>query len=181
MLNAGYEELPHEDPNAVDVQVFKEAAVPGGHDFRQDCRKCILRGTLRGLQDRIADVPHTNSVGAVHRGHHQLGMLRAILPQIGHGVTMGIRDIENIAQAGAAVGLYQQRHSPCAGVDVPAQLVPDVNLGYGGRMGAVGVNQQDFVETVFVKLCDRIQRIVPVWYALGRTQGRAVHLFGDDL
>ena len=181
MLNAGYEELAHEDPNPVDVQVFKEAAVLGGHDFRQDCRKRVLRGTLHGLQYRVADVPRADAVRTVHRGHHRLGMLRTILPKIGHGVTVGILYIKDKAHTGAAAGLHQQRDSPCAGVDITAQPVPDVNLGYSGRMGPVGVNQQDVIETVFVKLCDRIQRIAPVWYVLGRTQGRVVHLLGDDL
>ena len=96
-----------------------------------------------------------NAVVAFKHGRHRPNVLFLQLPQPGGtGVFTGagIGNIEHIAQARLVAGIVHQGNTLGATAHIPAHFfIPQVVLGTGGGVRALGVNHHLFMERIFVE------------------------------
>ena len=120
-----------------------------------------------------------NAVVALQHGRHRPDVLFLQLPQPG-GSRMftgpGVRNIEHIAQPGPVAGIVHQGDTLGATAHIPSHFfIPQVILGAGGGIRALGVNHHLLVEWVFIKAGgggEKSRPLLPAAYKLGR------YLFG---
>ena len=120
-----------------------------------------------------------NAVVALQHGRHRPDVLFLQLPQPG-GAGMftgpGVGNIEHIAQAGPVAGIVHQGNPLGTAPHIPAHfLVPQVILGAGGSVRALGVYHHLLMERVFIKAGGsgkKSRPFLPAAHKLGR------YLFG---
>lgn len=96
-----------------------------------------------------------NTVVALQHGRHRPDVLFFQLPQPG-GAGMftgaGIGNIEHIAQPGPVAGIVHQSDPLRATAHIPSHFfVPQVVLGAGGGVRALGINHHLLMERIFVE------------------------------
>ena len=96
-----------------------------------------------------------NAVVALQHGRHRPDVLFLQLPQPGGtGMFTGasVGNIEHIAQAGSVTGIVHQGDTLGTAPHIPAHfLVPQIVLGTGGGVRALGINHHLFMERIFVE------------------------------
>lgn len=120
-----------------------------------------------------------NTIVALQHGRHRLLVPFLHLPQPG-GAGMftgpGVGNIKHIAQTGPVAGIVHQSDPLGATPYIPAHLVvPQAVLSTGGGVRALGVDQQLFVEWIFIKAGGSSEKgcpFLPTAHKLGR------YLFG---
>ncbi len=120
-----------------------------------------------------------NTIVALQHGRHRPDVLFLQLPQPG-GTGMftgaGVGNIKHIAQPGSVAGIIHQGNTLGATTHIPAHLVvPQAILSTGGGIRALGVDQQLFVEWIFIKAGGSSEKgcpFLPAAHKLGR------YLFG---
>ncbi len=116
----------------------------------------ILTGQLSGhINKLLGKIVTGNAVVAFQHGRHRPDVLFLQLPQPG-GTGMftgpGVGNIEHIAQPGPVAGIVHQGNTLGATAHIPAHfLIPQVVLGAGGGVRALGVNHHLFMERIFVE------------------------------
>ena len=116
----------------------------------------ILTGQLSGhINKLLGKIVTGNAVVALQHGRHRPDVLFLQLPQPG-GTGMftgpGVGNIEHIAQPGPVAGIVYQGNTLGATAHIPAHfLIPQVVLGAGGGVRALGVNHHLFMERIFVE------------------------------
>ena len=116
----------------------------------------ILTGQLSGhINKLLGKIVTGNAVVALQHGRHRPDVLFLHLPQPG-GTGMftgpGVGNIEHIAQPGSVAGIVYQGNTLGATAHIPAHfLIPQVVLGAGGGVRALGVNHHLFMERIFVE------------------------------
>ena len=113
---------------------------------------CQLSGHIGELLGKIVT---GNTVIALQHGRHRPDVLFLQLPQPG-GAGMftgpGVGNIEHIAQAGPVAGIVHQGDTLGTTAHIPSHFfIPQVVLGAGGGVRALGVNHHLFMEWVFVE------------------------------
>ena len=113
---------------------------------------CQLSGHINKLLGKIAT---GNTVVALQHGRHRPDVLFFQLPQPGGaGMFTGpsVGNIEHIAQPGSVAGIVHQGDTLGATAHIPSHFfIPQVVLGAGGGVRALGVNHHLFMEWVFVE------------------------------
>ena len=127
----------------------------------------------------LGKVIAANLVSALQHGRHRISVLFLQLPQPGSAGMFagpGVRDVEHIAQTGFIPGIVHQGDTLGATAHIPSHFfIPQVILGAGGGIRALGVNHHLLVEWVFIKAGgggEKSRPLLPAAYKLGR------YLFG---
>ena len=107
------------------------------------------------INELLGKIVTGNAVVALQHGRHRPDVLFLQLPQPG-GAGMftgpGIGNIEHIAQPGLVTGIVHQSDPLGATAHIPSHFfIPQVVLGAGGGVRALGVNHHLFMEWVFVE------------------------------
>ena len=107
------------------------------------------------IGELLGEIVTGNAVVALQHGRHRPDVLFLQLPQPG-GAGMftgpGVGNIEHIAQPGPVTGIVHQGDTLCATAHIPAHFfVPQVVLGAGGGVRALGVNHHLLMERIFVE------------------------------
>ncbi len=116
----------------------------------------ILTRQLSGhIGELLGKIVTGNTVVALQHGRHRPDVLFLQLPQPG-GAGMftgpGVGNIEHIAQAGPVAGIVHQGDTLGATAHIPSHFfIPQVVLGAGGGVRALGVNHHLFMGWVFVE------------------------------
>ena len=116
----------------------------------------ILTRQLSGyIGELLGKIVTGNTVVALQHGRHRPDVLFLQLPQPG-GAGMftgpGVGNIEHIAQPGPVAGIVHQGDALGTAPHIPAHfLVPQIVLGAGGGVRALGVNHHLFMERIFVE------------------------------
>ena len=116
----------------------------------------ILTRQLSGhINKLLGKIVTGNAVVAFQHGRYRPDVLFFQLPQPG-GAGMftgaGVGNIEHIAQPGPVAGIVHQGDTLGATAHIPAHfLIPQVVLGAGGGVRALGVNHHLFMERIFVE------------------------------
>ena len=131
------------------------------------------------INELLGKIVTGNAVVAFQHGRHRPNVLFLQLPQPGGtGVFAGagVGNIEHIAQAGLVAGIVHQGNTLGATAHIPSHFfIPQVILGAGGGIRALGVNHHLLVEWVFIKAGgggEKSRPLLPAAYKLGR------YLFG---
>ena len=134
------------------IQFFQQAALFDAPQLREVVAKVVLHEDLRRFQ----------KAGGKTRAVRELAIAvlqsldhRVLIPWIhlpdGDGAPLaavGIRHIKDIPQLIAPVCIHQQGDPPGALVDIAAMLVPEVDLGAGGGVRLLCVDQKLVTEIV---------------------------------
>ena len=116
----------------------------------------ILTRQLSGhIGELLGKIVTGNTVVALQHGRHRPDVLFLQLPQPG-GTGMftgpGVGNIEHIAQAGPVAGIVHQGDTLGATAHIPSHFfIPQVVLGAGGGVRALGVNHHLLMERIFVE------------------------------
>lgn len=134
------------------VQFFQQAASLDTPQFRVVVAKVILHDDLCRIQKAggKAGAVRELAIAVLQRLDHRIHIPRLHLPD-GDGAPLaavGIGHIKDIPQFIALVGIHQQGDPPGAPVDIAAMLVPEVDLGAGGGVRLLRVDQKLVTETV---------------------------------
>ena len=131
------------------------------------------------INELLGKIVAGNAVVLLQHGRHRPNVLFLQLPQPGGtGVFAGagVGNIEHIAQAGLVAGIVHQGNTLGATAHIPSHFfIPQVILGAGGGIRALGVNHHLLVEWVFIKAGgggEKSRPLLPAAYKLGR------YLFG---
>ena len=127
------------------------------------------------INELLGKIVTGNAVVAFKHGRHRPNVLFLQLPQPG-GTGMftgpGIGNIEHIAQARLVAGIVHQGNTLGATAHIPAHFfIPQVVLGTGGGIRALGVNHHLFMEWVFVEAGgsgEKGRPFLPAAHKLGR-------------
>ena len=119
----------------------------------------------------LGQVVTAHIVVAFQHRHDRCGVFLVQRPQPG-GAGMftgaGIGNIKYIAQPGPVAGIVHQRDALGAAPDVAAHtVVPQIILGAGGGVRALGVNHHLFMERIFVKTAGGNEKGCPFLPAAG--------------
>ena len=137
---------------------------------------CQLSSHINKLLGKIVT---GNAVVAFQHGRHRPNVLFLQLPQPGGSGMFtgpGVGNIEHIAQPGPVAGIVHQGDTLGATAHIPAHfLIPQVVLGAGGGIRALGVNHHLLVERILVKTGSRGKKCCPLLPA-SHQPGR--YLFG---
>ncbi|WP_209346021.1 hypothetical protein [Flavonifractor sp. AGMB03687] len=120
----------------------------------------ILTRQLSGhIGELLGEIVTGNTVVALKHGRHRPDVLFLQLPQPG-GTGMftgaGIGNIEHIAQPGSVARIVHQGDTLGTAPHIPAHLlVPQIVLGTGGGVRALGVNHHLLMERIFVEAGSR--------------------------
>ncbi|MCI1955545.1 MAG: hypothetical protein LKJ21_04110, partial [Oscillospiraceae bacterium] len=154
------------------IIALQKTAVNGVKDF-VEIVVCVLRREPSGdALKLVAEVFFCGDAEGVREGlRYRRFMLRFEFPQeraAGFLVSPGVRNVEHIAQAGAAAGVVNQGDAARAALDPPAHpLVPEAVFRAGRRFGPLGVNHKLLVVRVFVEPGGGFQKIRPAFVAGG--------------
>ena len=116
----------------------------------------ILTRQLSGhIGELLGKIFTGNTVVALQHGRHRPDVLFLQLPQPG-GTGMftgpGVGNIEHIAQAGPVAGIVHQGDPLGTAPHIPPHFViPQIILGAGSGVRALGVNHHLFMERIFVE------------------------------
>ncbi|MCI6935094.1 MAG: hypothetical protein MR762_00330 [Clostridiales bacterium] len=127
----------------------------------------ILTRQLSGhIGELLGKIVTGNTVVALQHGRHRPDVLFLQLPQPG-GAGMftgpGVGNIEHIAQAGPVAGIVHQSDPLGAAPYIPPHFfVPQIVLGAGGGVRALGVNHHLLMERVFIKAGSRGKKCCPL-------------------
>ena len=116
----------------------------------------ILTRQLSGhIGKLLGEIITGNAVAALQHGRHRPDVLFLQLPQPGGtGMFTGasVGNIEHITQPGSVTGIVHQGDTLGAAPHIPAHfLVPQVILGTGGGIRALGINHHLFMERIFIE------------------------------
>ena len=107
------------------------------------------------IGELLGKIVTSNTVVALQHGRHRPDVLFLQLPQPG-GAGMfagpGVGNIEHIAQAKLVAGIVHQGNTLGATAHIPSHFfIPQVILGAGGGVRALGVNHHLLMERIFVE------------------------------
>ena len=116
----------------------------------------ILTRQLSGyIRELLGEIVTGNAVVLLQHGRHRPNVLFFQLPQpgcTGMFTGAGIGNIEHIAQAKLVAGIVHQGNTLGATAHIPAHFfIPQVVLGAGGGVRALGVNHHLLMERIFVE------------------------------
>lgn len=140
----------------------------------------ILTRQLSGyISELLGEIITGNAVVLLQHGRHRPNVLFFQLPQPGCArmfAGAGIGNIKHIAQAGFVAGIVHQGNTLGATAHIPAHfIIPQVILGAGGSVRALGVYHHLLMEWVFIKAGgggEKSRPLLPATHKLGR------YLFG---
>ena len=140
----------------------------------------ILTRQLSGhIGELLGKIVTGNTVVALQHGRHRPDVLFLQLPQPG-GTGMftgaGVGNIKHIAQPGPVAGIVHQGDPLRATAHIPAHfIVPQVILGAGGGIRALGINHHLLMERVLVEAGGSSEKGCP-FFPTAHKPGR--YLFG---
>ena len=116
----------------------------------------ILTRQLSGhIGELLGEIVTDNAVAALQHGRHRPDVLFFQLPQPGSAgmfTGSGVGNIEHIAQPGPVAGIVHQSDPLGAAPYIPPHFfVPQIVLGAGGGVRALGVNHHLLMERIFVE------------------------------
>ena len=115
----------------------------------------LTRQLSSHISELLGEIITGNAVAALQHGRHRPDVLFLQLPQPGGtGMFTGasVGNIEHIAQAGPVAGIVHQGDPLGAAPYIPPHFfVPQIVLGAGGGVRALGVNHHLLMERIFVK------------------------------
>ena len=115
----------------------------------------LTRQLSSHISELLGEIITGNAVAALQHGRHRPDVLFLQLPQPGGtGMFTGasVGNIEHIAQAGPVAGIVHQGDTLGATTHIPAHfVVPQVVLGAGDGVRALGVNHHLLMERIFVE------------------------------
>ena len=140
----------------------------------------ILTRQLSGyIRELLGEIVTGNAVVLLQHGRHRPNVLFFQLPQpgcTGMFTGAGIGNIEHIAQAKLVAGIVHQGNTLGATAHIPSHFfIPQVVLGAGGGVRALGVNHHLFMEWVFVEAGGSSEKGCP-FFPAAHQPGR--YLFG---
>ena len=140
----------------------------------------ILTRQLSGhIGKLLGEIITGNAVAALQHGRHRPDVLFLQLPQPGGtGMFTGasVGNIEHITQPGSVTGIVHQGDTLGATAHIPAHfLVPQVILGTGGGIRALGINHHLFMERIFIETAGGNEKGRPVLPAAHKP---GLYLFG---
>ncbi|MEK3872451.1 hypothetical protein NYE76_21465 [Paenibacillus sp. FSL M7-0831] len=107
------------------------------------------------IGELLGKIVTDNAVVALQHGRHRPDVLLLQLPQPGDAGMFtgpGVGNIKHIAQPGPVAGIVHQGDALGATTHIPAHfLIPQVVLGAGGGVRALGINHHLLMERVFVE------------------------------
>jgi len=132
-------------------------------------------GNIRKL---LADTLSADAVGLAQHLRNRLHQIRAELPHLrvtGIAAHPGVRHIENVVQARESAGFVQQSNA----LGTPAHItvhpgVPDVKIGAGGGIRALGIDHQLVCKGVLVQPGCGGQVVRPAFPVPGQAVGCAL-------
>nr|WP_182400597.1 hypothetical protein [Faecalibacterium prausnitzii] len=140
-------------------------------------------GNIRKL---LADTLSADAVGLAQHLRNRLFQVIVVLPHLrvtGIAAHPGIRHIENVVQTRESAGFVQQSNALCAPAHIAVHpAVPNIIVGAGGGIGALGVDHQLVRKTVLVQPgcgCQVVRPAFPVpGQAVRRALGKGEIFFG---
>ena len=184
---AGHQGICHADGGGVlklnaDIEViilFQKTSVNDVGQFIFMVVPIFLRKLGGDLLQLVCKTIFTgDTIAALQSGGHGLLMLRSVLPQPGTAGVLplaGVRHIKDIPYltcAGAGVNEGNTFGPPH---DIPAHLlIPQVIVGAGGGIRALGVDKELVAERIFIESANCIQEVSPVLIAVDDLMGGPV-------
>ncbi|WP_423729739.1 hypothetical protein [Faecalibacterium hominis (ex Afrizal et al. 2022)] len=154
------------------IIIHQERAVNDGTDVAAVVVP-VIRHQFSGNIGKL--LANTLSADAVDSGEHFRNRLFQIIVVLPHlrvtGITAhtGVRHIENVVQARESAGFVQQSDTLRATSDIAVHpVVPDVKVGAGGGIRALGVDHQLVCKTVLVQPGCSGQVVRPVFPISGQ-------------
>ncbi|MFR2218238.1 MAG: hypothetical protein ACLS53_10395 [Faecalibacterium prausnitzii] len=139
----------------------------------------VIRHQFSGNIGKL--LANTLSADAVDSGEHFRNRLFQIIVVLPHlrvtGITAhtGVRHIENVVQARESAGFVQQGDALGTSAHIAVHpIVPDVEVGAGGGIGALGVDHQLVCKGVLVQPGCSGQIVRPAFPVPGQTIRRAL-------
>ena len=116
----------------------------------------ILTRQLSGhIGELLGEIDTGNAVAALQHGRHRPNVLFFQLPQPGGarvGPGAGVGNIEHITQPGPVAGIVHQGDPLGTAPHIPPHFViPQIILGAGSGVRALGVNHHLFMERIFIE------------------------------
>ena len=134
------------------VQFFQQAALFDAPQFRVVVAKVVLHDDLRRFQQAGGKTRAVRelAIAVLQCLDYRVLIPRLHLPDGDHAplAAVGIGHIKDIPQLVALVRVHQQGDPPGAPVDIAAMLVPEVDLGAGGGVRLLCVDQKLVTEIV---------------------------------
>ena len=130
------------------------------------------------IRKLLADTLSADAVGLAQHLRNRLHQIRAELPHLrvtGIAAHPGVRHIENVVQARESAGFVQQSNA----LGTPAHItvhpgVPDVKIGAGGGIRALGIDHQLVCKGVLVQPGCGGQVVRPAFPVPGQAVGCAL-------
>ena len=160
------------------IIIHQERAVNDGADVSTVVVPVICHQFPGNIGKLLADTLPADAVGLAQHLRNRLHQIRAELPHLrvtGIAAHPGVRHIENVVQAGKSAGFVQQ----CNALGTPAHItvhpvVPDVKVGAGGGIRALGVDHQLVRKGVLVQPGCGGQVVRPAFPVPGQAVRRAL-------
>ncbi|MBC5718573.1 hypothetical protein H8S36_00985 [Faecalibacterium sp. 4P15] len=139
----------------------------------------VIRHQFSGnIRKLLADTLSADAVGLAQHLRNRLHQIRAELPHLlvtGIAAHPGVRHIENVVQARESAGFVQQSNA----LGTPAHItvhpgVPDVKIGAGGGIRALGIDHQLVCKGVLVQPGCGGQVVRPAFPVPGQAVGCAL-------
>ncbi|MGA6362617.1 hypothetical protein ACKXF8_10710 [Faecalibacterium prausnitzii] len=132
-------------------------------------------GNIRKL---LADTLSADAVGGGEHFRNRLHQIGTELPHLrvtGIAAHPGVRHIENVVQSRESAGFVQQGDALCTPAHITVHpVVPDVKVGAGGGIRALGVDHQLVCKGVLVQPRCGGQVVRPAFPVSGQAVGRAL-------
>ena len=167
VLDAGGHQLTETHLQIEIVQPLQQTALRVIGKVAQMVAVDLAHSVVRKVHKLIGNTVFLGrAVATLQSGNHSGVMIFAQLPQPRlpralHGA--GVRNVKNIFQMWpAAAVLPNQRNAGRASpYPAPHCTVPQFHTGAGGRVGALGVDQELFVKGIFVEAGGRVKVLLP--------------------
>ncbi|WP_418480892.1 hypothetical protein [Dysosmobacter sp.] len=160
------------------IIIHQERAVNDGADVSTVVVPVICHQFPRNVRKLLADTLPADAVGLTQHFRNRLFQVVVVLPHLrvtGIAAHPGVRHIENVVQARESAGFVQQSNA----LGTPAHIavhpgVPDVKIGAGGGIRALGIDHQLVCKGVLVQPGCGGQVVRPAFPIPGQTIRRVL-------
>ncbi|WP_181969043.1 hypothetical protein [Faecalibacterium prausnitzii] len=160
------------------IIIHQQRAVNDGADVAAVVVPVICHQFPGNIGKLLTDTLSTDAVGLAQHFRNRLFQVVVELPHLrvtGIAAHPGVRHVKNVVQTGESAGFIQQGDS----LGTPAHIavhpvVPDVKVGAGGSIRALGVDHELVCKTVLVQPGCGGQVVRPAFPIPGQAVGRAL-------
>ncbi|WP_243139292.1 MULTISPECIES: hypothetical protein [unclassified Faecalibacterium] len=160
------------------IIIHQQRTVNDGADVPAVVVPVICHQFPCNVRKLLADTLSADAVGGGEHFRNRLFQVIVVLPHLrvtGIAAHSGVRHIENVVQPGESAGFIQQSNALGTPTHIAVHpVVPDVEVGAGGGIGALGVDHQLVCKGVLVQPGCSGQIVRPAFPVPGQAVRRAL-------